>query len=535
MLQATEQQLQLVTRKVQRLEQSVHQEMEHLRHIRVQRNEAISHLQQLREQLAVAEERAEVLTRDHEEAQAHLRQSAEEYAAAQLLQKKYLNTVSSLQGNCRAVVRLQGTRHLASALGSAAAAQPSSLHPQDALTIADDCTVNAIDRKKSFVLDAVFDENAMLVDEEGFLAMLKVPESLAELLSGTNQSFFTFGPRQSGKTTFLFGSAAAAAATLPSGLANNNKSRSVSSTNGAAHQNNVPAASHEAGFLARYVKHLFASLEAHDVTHFNIRCSFGEWNPQDPSMQVVDLLSDYGPAMGMGGGSRGGLASSSGTSAAAAAHPANDLSSVQVQSPAEVYQLVALGMQRALHGKSRGGTASSSSVRYATHLVFYLHVENFNTRGHFRRSTATFVDLCGSSTTPTEHQPQGTVVLSSEQSAVNRSLAALCDVISMTSAASQQHLQNTGQPLLAPIQDIPHRGNRLVQIMRDAVGGNSVATMLCCINAMAGVTKATVDEMLSALTYAFYYKAVKNFAVPYDIPPELQRLNLQMNRLGADE
>ena len=58
MLQATEQQLQLVTRKVQRLEQSVHQEMDVLRNIRVQRNEAIAHLQQLREQLAVAEERA---------------------------------------------------------------------------------------------------------------------------------------------------------------------------------------------------------------------------------------------------------------------------------------------------------------------------------------------------------------------------------------------------------------------------------------------------------------------------------------------
>ena len=55
----------------------------------------------------------------------------------------------------------------------------------------------------------------------------------------------------------------------------------------------------------------------------------------------------------------------------------------------------------------------------------------------------------------------------------------------MTSAASQQHLQNTGQPLLAPIQDIPHRSNRLVQILRDALGGNSVATMVCCLNSAA--------------------------------------------------
>jgi chromosome segregation ATPase len=147
MLQATEQQLQLVSRKVQRLEQSVHQEMESLRTIRTQRNEAVSYVQQLREQLTAAEERADILSREHEEIQSHLRQSAEEYAAAQLLQKKYLNTVSSLQGNCRAVVRLAGTHQI------------NSRHAtNDPVTIADDCTINAVERKKSFVFDAVFDE-----------------------------------------------------------------------------------------------------------------------------------------------------------------------------------------------------------------------------------------------------------------------------------------------------------------------------------------------------------------------------------------
>ena len=271
----------------------------------------------------------------------------------------------------------------------------------DALTIADECTVNAIERKKSFVLDAVFDEHAMSADEDHFLSMLKVPESIAELLSGSNQSFFTFGPRRSGKSTFLFGSGY----TKQQNNTTAHAGRSASTTS--VYSNAVLPAHQDAGFLPRYVKHLFASLETHDVTHFNIRCSFGEWNPQDPSLQLVDLLSDYGPAVGGGGGRNLG-----GPNGTAAAHPANDLSSVQVQSPSEVYQLIALGLQRALHGKSRAGTSglSTSTIRYATHLVLYFNVENFNSRGHFRRATAMFVDLCGSSTTPTEYQSNGSCV-----------------------------------------------------------------------------------------------------------------------------
>jgi hypothetical protein len=182
------------------------------------------------------------------------------------------------------------------------------------------------------------------------------------------------------------------------------------------------------------------------------------------------------------------------------------------------------------------------------HTAFTLLVENFNTRGHFRRSHVTFVDLCGS---------QSPTISSPEQLWINKSISALCDVISMLAATREQQEQPSsapgvsssffqpssggrslssgssggGGPVGAPRPDIPHRNNRLIQLLRDALGGNAKAAMVVSADAQVN----TVDEVLTALTYAYFFKSVKQSAIPYDIPPELQRLNLQMGGIPLDD
>jgi hypothetical protein len=117
-------------------------------------------------------------------------------------------------------------------------------------------------------------------------------------------------------------------------------------------------------------------------------------------------------------------------------------------------------------------------------------------------------------------------VISSDQRWVNATQVALCDVISMLSAVcqSQPHLSE-------PVQDIPHANSRVIQLISEALGGHAKGTMVCCVD----LQRNGPEEILSALSYAHFYKSIKNFAAPHDIPPELQRLNFQVNRFHTEE
>jgi hypothetical protein len=284
-------------------------------------------------------------------------------------------------------------------------------------------------------------------------------------------------------------------------------------------------------------------MESHDVTHYNIRCSFIEMHQE----HVVDLLQDYGSSvMSLGSAVSGGVGMAS----------MNEVSSVQVQTVQDVLYLFQNGLQRTggnQHPQNgRSGSVQSHSglqgaVRSPAHSAFTLLIENFNTRGHFRRAHVTFVDLAGS---------QSPTISTPEQLWVNKSISAVCDVISMlaatreqqpqqqqssslpssisaaagTTAFYQQHAASQGKGSVHR-PDIPHRSNRLVQLLREAFGGNSKAIMLVSADAQ----HSTVDEVLTALTYAYFFKSIKQNAVPYDIPPELQRLNLQMGGLPLED
>jgi hypothetical protein len=468
---------------VQRLEGTVQAQIERLKHVREQRGDALRHAEELRAQLAQAEATADTLCKEHDDVQAQLKQNAEEYAGAQLLQKRYQNTLQTLQGQCRSFVRLLG-------------ADRGSKH----FVIADDCTVNAIDRKKSFVVDSVFDDSAL--DHHQLDAAINTEGMVTDVLSGTNVGFMTFGPSRSGKTSFLFGGRGAEILLSTAG------------SSGPSHRGSgTDIQADNMAVFPRFIQHLFDNLEANEVTHFNIRCSFAELSQE----QLLDLLSEYGGVSSVLG-YRGGV-SSGGQSL-------SDLCSVQVQSHADVMHLLYSGLQRV--AQLRGGSNRSGG---SGHLIFSMLVENFNTKGNFRRSTATFVDLSGAAYNPQSSTGLSGAGISPEHMWAHKSLTSLCDVITMLSAANQQQIQSTGHPLSIPMTDIPHRHNRLVQLLREFLGGNCKTTMLCCVNTRVN----TVDEILSALSYAYYFKMVKNFPVPYDIPPELQRLNLQMNRYAEDD
>ena len=80
MIPATEQQLQLVSRKVVRLEASVQSQIEVVKGLREDRQKANERVDVLRQELASAEEVATRLNMAHEDAQESLRQTAAEYA-----------------------------------------------------------------------------------------------------------------------------------------------------------------------------------------------------------------------------------------------------------------------------------------------------------------------------------------------------------------------------------------------------------------------------------------------------------------------
>ena len=544
MIPATEQQLQLVSRKVVRLETSVQAQIELVKSLREDRQKANERVEILRSELANAEEVATKFNFAHDEAQESLRQTAAEYARTQLLQKRFQNTLLELQGYNRSIARVINTNR-----GS------------QQFVLADECTVNATERKKSFVLDSVFDD----ASNDDFLeSAAGIPQFVADCLAGYNCTYFTFGPARAGKTELMYGTQALDIMRIPhasgqqqqgfdapaapsNGSAaagpSTSRGRSASAGGPAPSAGSIPGASKQYGtngVLPRFVRYLFSHMESHDVTHYNIRCSFIELH-QD---QVVDLLSDYGSSvMSLGSAANGGAGLAS----------LNEVSAVQVQTIQDVLYLFQNGLQRTgLQGLAGGGAyrsvsggsssaAGAGGSRPPSHTAFTLLIENFNTRGHFRRSHVAFVDLCGS---------QSPTISTPEQQWINKSISAVCDVISMLSATKDQQQNNpTGQQLPSASSsngffptnqqqqqqhsrvDIPHRHNRLVQLLRDALGGNSKAVMLCCADAQ----HSTVDEVITALTYGYFFKSIQQHAVPYDIPPELQRLNLQMGGLPMDD
>jgi len=358
------------------------------------------------------------------------------------------------------------------------------------VVVADECTVNAVDHQKSFVLDYAVTADS-LQGQANYESAIQLPELVADCVNGFNLCLFAFGPASGGKSRFMLGSAGAR---LVHGQGQASASSSVA----------------DSGLVINFVRYLFAHLDAHEVTHFNIRCSCLEI-VQDT---VIDLLSDFGGQVtSLGGATTGSFANF------------GELSAFQAKNAQDVIAMFSGGLQRSVtfarQRSSRIPSQQQGTTRRVSHLCFTLVVENFNSRGHFRRSVVQFVDLAGAS--PPTAVP--------EQVWVNKTINALCDAISVLSATKPHGNDADGAGWVnrtpvsqTPLLDMPHRQNRLVQLLREGLGGNARGVMYCCVDPSVN----TADECVAAFTYAFFYKSVLQRAVPYDVHPELQRLNMQL-------
>jgi hypothetical protein len=224
------------------------------------------------------------------------------------------------------------------------------------------------------------------------------------------------------------------------------------------------------GLVRGYITSLFDSLADHEVTHFNMRCSLGELHMD----QFIDHLAEYGHTLAIGGSS--------------------EIRSIAVQSAEEALRLVEVGTQRL-----------DALRRPRGHVFFAMTVENFDRRGHFRKGSALFVDIAGA-------HPQGSAAGRTPESQwVLRSVSSLCNAISLFAAAGPEARASAAAPQ-----------SSLLRLFKEAIGGNCKTSLIA-----VGASSASSEELFSTLTYASHFKTIENHPTPYDIPAELQKLNLE--------
>lgn len=399
------------------------------------------------------------------------------------------------------------------------------------------------------------------------------------------------------------------------------------------HQTNKPSAEGPSkgsstappALVPLFMHHLFTHFATYDVTHFNIRITFVELVADG----TVDLFVVPGHSLGILPESATMPIGISGDDrehdANGNAHPSSALYmasqravSMQVRTEEEFYEALRhafanrahrlsakhrAASDEAIRSNSRrtSGVASQGGVAhpatslaphkladlYGGHLALSVHIENFNARGNFRRSTVLFTDVAGGLTLDKSSAEVGHAERSrSGSSAIERSQQqttdqiwaakgawALTDVISMASAAAATsvsqsnnstvnasrttattmtatYVTNAAQAALANLE-LPHQANRLVQLVKEGFGGNAKGVLYCVVppcssfptdpeglrlsnqNAEPSETPGEIRvASLNALAYAHYFKGTCHNAIPLDVPPELQQLTREV---GGDD
>ncbi|RNF08290.1 hypothetical protein TraAM80_02796 [Trypanosoma rangeli] len=455
------------------------------------------------------------------------------------------------------------------------------------IAVTDKCTVVDLDRRRTFVVDAAYTVTSLrrrmqseaalagaagtasntddmiprtFMPDEEFAAAIRVEHAVADALSGANLVFLSFGPAGGGKTETLFGTRAAI---FQNGmLQQQRQQRSFTRRlRRSASNERAPSADMSfkslrgcektAGLLSLFVCGLFNGLVEHAVTHFSISCSFLELAMN----QTVDLLlRKPGRPMSGGGANNTTLvkltSATAGDSFAAplscSSGTGEEVTAVRAETAEDVIRVFFEGLER--FGRWRrsfsswlpagGGRGSNNNpggqcreddaafVAHCggvSHAIFSLRVESFNEKGHYRRSLVSFVDLCGP---PPEGARPAMQPMQPETQWVEESLQAVCDAIAATSSVTPAAGQKAAARAEAAFDQLPSsHTNCLVRFLRPIFGGNAKATLVCCVD----VELHSKEEVLNAISYAYFFKRITHQAIPYDIPPELQRLNLQMS------
>eukprot|EP00658_Telonema_sp_P-2_P007916 TRINITY_DN12951_c0_g1_i2.p1 TRINITY_DN12951_c0_g1~~TRINITY_DN12951_c0_g1_i2.p1 ORF type:complete len:473 (-),score=115.34 TRINITY_DN12951_c0_g1_i2:194-1612(-) len=108
------------------------------------------------------------------------------------------------------------------------------------------------------------------------------------------------------------------------------------------------------------------------------------------------------------------------------------------------------------------------------------------------------------------------------------------DVLDTTGEGSSS---NPAPPIARTLSqlDLPHqRSTRIVAAIREMFGGNSRGVLCCAVRRLeVGGDEEDIQRQINStddlLSYAHHFKSTANEAVPYDLPPELQRLTEAMS------
>lgn len=184
-------------------------------------------------------------------------------------------------------------------------------------------------------------------------------------------------------------------------------------------------------------------------------------------------------------------------------------------SPGEMREMLFSGIQQKVMSSHLLNDQSSRS-----HCVFTIYVESRARRKGelLSRSELSLVDLAGSEKLGLlSHNPSPRLV--KESIDINTSLLALGKVITAlssgpVSAAAELKRQNLaleprargGAEQQPAVRHIPYRDSKLTMLLKHALGGNSLTTMIACINP----SDSYVDETTSTLLYAGRAKNIRN-------------------------
>ncbi|KAJ9459266.1 Kinesin-like calmodulin-binding protein-like protein [Diplonema papillatum] len=459
MITSTEAQLKAITSKSEQLEGLMTGKIEEVRTLKRDRDDLERDVATLRARLEEAEGRFAGCQGELEHKTASLKTVADEYNRAQLLKKKYQNTLCELKGCPRVVVKIRDPSHYNGVQSS----RPGSRHEWGAVCVADSCTVNVPSKSKSFVFDSVITPDDPQTAHDLF-QQTNGPAMIHDVLTGVNVTIFTFGQRGAGKTFSLFGPSQAD----PNGFRAD-------------------------GLIDVFISSLFAAMEQNDVDCFTVKAQMLELNNDC----IYDLFSDpnqvseHGPRFEILRDDKGRV-------------HVPGLQQVSVSKAQQLSQLFHWGV------KTKDKRAHSASRVGRSHILFGCSVENYNKKGDFRRARLTFVDVTGGGT-------------GAENAWINRTHQSLGDVISVLSTAANQQAPTAD----VTKQHVPYRNSKLTLLLSDALGGNCKTTMLCCLLP----SPSLMEELLTALIYAFHLKCIQNQVSAYDIPADLQKLEEQMRSI----
>jgi len=144
------------------------------------------------------------------------------------------------------------------------------------------------------------------------------------------------------------------------------------------------------------------------------------------------------------------------------------------------------------HRKYRETNANEHSSR--SHTIYQVFIESFEASGDGKKkrvSCLNLVDLAGSESL---NDNGGNESLTRETGHINKSLFCLTNVIKKLATGKMSH--------------IPYRDSKLTRILSNAVGGNSLTTVICAISPAL----QNYGQSLSTLRFAQRAKKVKNAA-----------------------